>query len=66
MAARYRSRRRPREAPRIGRIIRIFLILSGLAALALAAYAMLSDLPPPTRQVVKELPQSILRPQAGE
>ena len=55
MAARYR-RRRPREAPRIGRIIKIVLVLVGLGALGLAGYAMLSDLPPPTREVVRDLP----------
>lgn len=56
MAARYRTRGRPRERPRTGRIIRLLLTLVVLGAAALVVYAMVSDLPAPTRPVVEALP----------
>lgn len=56
MAARYRTRGRPREAPRWGRIFRALMVLVLIGAASLVGYALVSDLPAPTRPVVEELP----------
>ncbi|MEL6997765.1 MAG: hypothetical protein ACFB03_11740 [Paracoccaceae bacterium] len=40
----------------MGRALKYLFRIAVLGALALAAYAMLADLPPPTRDVVVELP----------
>ncbi len=58
MAARYRNRGRSSEGPGLGRIIKVILILVVLGALGLSGYALVSDLPAPTRPVVEDLPLS--------
>ena len=40
----------------MGRALKYLFRLAVLAALGLAGYAMLADLPPPTREVVVDLP----------
>lgn len=40
----------------MGRALKILFRIAVLALLGLVGYAMLADLPPPTREVVIELP----------
>ncbi|MEM9059703.1 MAG: hypothetical protein AAGD13_04505 [Pseudomonadota bacterium] len=40
----------------MGRALKYLFRIAVLGTLALAAYAMLADLPPPTRDVVVDLP----------
>ena len=39
----------------MGRALKYIFRIAGLGALGLAAYAMLADLPPPTRDVVVDI-----------
>ncbi len=44
----------------MGRLLRYLLILAVLAAAAGVTYALISDLPPPTREIGVELPPASL------
>lgn len=46
----------------MGRFFKLLLRVAIAAAIGLAIYAMLADLPPPTREIVVDLPP----PVAGE
>lgn len=45
----------------MGRLLRYLLILLALAAIGGVVYAIVAELPPPTRQIERDLPDARLR-----